>query len=259
MPIAKGNSIGGYDAVDYIVSNGKTIRQIILGNGKPKNQLRLEDCKYMYIGADRATEKWKPFYFETNRLLMNNNMYVNVFPIFESYHPEQIRRIDVYGYSYRYKGFNLLEQSTALTLFGLGTNTTPHTDEITVKYDSNKLILHVIDSVTGTSSDIWEINTNIQNATFTINLYATNSYLYKNTSIKPQLFADIILDYPDGTQQHDHIVYESRSVTSDFGGKCPFLSKFFSERRAHTECKAFTDLSIDTNTQTSAFNYFISS
>lgn len=258
MAIAIKNIIGGYDDVSYNAINGKTVRQIILGKGIPKKDLRLEDCKYMYIGADRATEKWKPFHFETNRLLMNNNMYVNVIPIFDSYYPQQIKRSDVYGYSYKYKGFDLLEQSKTITLFGLRNNTSIPTDEITVKYDGNKLILHIMDSVTGDISDIWESDTSIQNATFIINLYATNSYLYKNTTVKPKLFADIILDYPDNSQQHEHVVYTSRNVLGEFGGQCLFLSKFFSERREITDCTAFTDLSnIDSNTQISIFNYFV--
>ena len=260
MAIAFGNNIGGYDDISYLPVNGKTVRQIILGEGKPKKELRLQDnSKYLYLGADRATNKWTPFCFEEYQpQLLNGFLAANVIPRFDKDYTKELRITGVRGYSYKYKGFDLLEQTKTITLFGLRNNTSIPTDEITVKYDGIKLILHILDSVTGDTVDMWESDTNIRNATFSINLYATNSYLYKDTSVKPKLFADIILDYPDNSQQHEHVVHTSRNVLGEFGGQCPFLSKFFSERREITDCTAFTDLSnIDPDTQISTFNYFV--
>ena len=85
------------------LKNKATVRQIILGEGKPKKELRLQDnSKYLYLGADRATNKWTPFCFEEYQpQLLNGFLAANVIPRCERYYPQQIKRRDVYGYSYK--------------------------------------------------------------------------------------------------------------------------------------------------------------
>ena len=258
MAIAIKNIIGGYDDVSYNAINGKTVRQIILGKGIPKKDLRLEDCKYMYIGADRATNKWTPFCFEEYQpQLLNGFLAANVIPRFDKDYTKELKITGVRGYSYKYNGFQRLPDTIPRRLFGLVTTTRPYTDYIIVDSTDSKITLSILDSVTNTSETIWESETSLQSATFSINLYATDSYLYKNTYVKPRLYADIILDYPDGQQRHYHIVHESKSVVGSFGGTCPFLAKFFSERQGHVDCEISTTLPDLNTNQISIVNYFV--
>lgn len=259
MAIAFGNNIGGYDDVSYLLVNGKTVRQIILGEGKPKKELRLQDnSKYLYLGADRATNKWTPFCFEEYQpQLLNGFLAANVIPRFDKDYTKELKITGVQGYSYKYKGFQMLPDTASRTLFGLVTNTTPYTDYIVVESTNSTITLSISDSVTNTIETVWKNKTSLQSATFSINLYATDSYLYKDASVKPRLYADIILDYPDGQQRHYHIVHESKSAAGSFGGTCPFLDKFFSERRGHVDCKITTTLPDLNTSQISIVNYFV--
>ena len=266
MAIAFGNNIGGYDDISYLPVNGKTVRQIILGEGKPKKELRLQDnSKYLYLGADRATNKWTPFCFEEYQpQLLSGFLAANVIPRFDKDYTKELRITGVRGYSYRYKGFQMLPDTASIRLFGLVTNTSPYTDYIVVDSTNSKITLSILDSVTNTGEEtIWTSETSLQSATFSINLYATDSYLYKNTSAKPRLYADIILDYPpssdypEGIQYNKHVVYTSRSVLGEFGGNCPFLAKFFSERQKLVDCKISSTLPNLTSSQTSIVNYFV--
>ena len=259
MAIASGNNIGGYSDVSYLAVNGKTVRQIILGEGKPKKDLRLQDnSKYLYLGAGHATNKWTPFCFEEYQpQLLNGFLAANVIPRFDKDCTKELKIIGVRGYSYKYKGFQMLPDTVSIRLFGLVTNTIPYTDYIVVESTESKITLSILDSAANTSETIWESETSLQGATFSINLYATDSYLYKNTYVKPRLYTDIILDYSDGQQRYYHIVYESKSVAGSFGGTCPFLAKFFSERQGHVDCKISTALPYLNTSQISIVNYFV--
>lgn len=259
MAIAFGNNIGGYDDIRYLAVNGKTVRQIILGEGKPKKELRLQDnSKYLYLGAGRATNKWTSFCFEEYQpQLLNGFLAANVIPRFDKDYTKELKITGVRGYSYKYKGFQMLPDTASKRLFGLVTNTSPYTDYIVVDSTNSKITLSILDSAANTSETIWESETSLQGATFSINLYATDSYLYKNTYVKPRLYADIILDYSDGQQRYYHIVHKSKSVAGSFRGTCPFLAKFFSERQGHVDCKINTTLSDLNTSQISIVNYFV--
>ena len=239
MPIAKGNSTGGYDAVDYIVSNGKTIRQIILGNGKPKNQLRLEDCKYRYFGADRSKEQWVPFHFTTQQNIMNNMATANVYDTgYYSSDSLSLKRGDLLGYSYQYIGN--LTHATSTTLFKLscGSSAT-NKSELKFTYATNPiptLYCYQTDP-DGTEQLLWSYHIWVETAVnLSVNVYATNSYLYKNPNIIPKLYIDIIATWKRAADTTDRTQAHIAHNCINDNGKCTFLSTFFSERKKPTDC-----------------------
>ena len=262
MPIAKGNNIGGYDAVDYIVSNGTTVRQIILGNGKPKNQLRLEDCKYMYFGADRSKEQWVPFHFTTQQNIMNNMVTSNLYNTgYYSNDSSSLKYRGLLGYSYQYIGN--LTHATSTTLFKLSSGSlATNKSELKFTYVANPiptLYCYQTDP-DGTQQILWTCYIYVETAVnLSVNVYATNSYLYKDPNITPKLYVDIIASWEragrtDHTQAH--IVH---NCIND-NGSCTFLSTFFSERQGLTDCvMTWTSIKEFTYEDTSRVNVFVKS
>ena len=236
MAIALGNK-----DVNYIVADGKVVRQIIRGNNNKKEDISITDCKYVYLGADRTSDIWNPFHKHTYGYILPN-IFADNWSITDADSTKPVREIvesGICAYSIRLRG-TIPKPDISYILFSMQSLYDSNNSSIQIigDYDVFGTHKYELDLMIPLVGSVWTCDiTDIDKITqLDGNVYATSGYLYINPNIKPTLYIDIILQYAqDGVEKRiqKHISY----TYNNDNGSCKYLYPFFAERDKTPHCK----------------------
>lgn len=218
--------------INYICADGKIVRQIIIGHGQSKDELQVDDCKYIYIGADRTKEKWEPFFFGRNTSNVSGILGLNAYKHSSIPNIAQIiTEKGVYGYAF---ALTAISMPTSLkSIAQLISNDKSSNSNINIVWNPTgpKVQININDyngkQCLNEAIDISSIGSSMHAI---INLYATRESLYSKSVISPMLYIDVIIygyyDSEKRIQRHYCVEFEK------IRGTCFSLRPFFSDGRA---------------------------